>query len=185
MRGNGLRDTPAAWRIESGPRERYIFSSRRLLLATRRARRAEEEIWWHLWGYKVYVLTYSRPYYNLLDARYTKALDNIKTLRKDRVADLKAEKERLSSLSLEKSHADKLKGRMSDISSDIAAKEIERNELNERYNTVVAANAKFLETATKFREIFVKVEALGEKKKRYQEELDSARENLQEIQGII
>jgi DNA repair protein RAD50 len=116
--------------------------------------------------------------------RYTKALDSIKSLRKDRVADLKAEKERLSSLSLEKSHADKLKSRMSDINSNIATKEIDRNELNERYNAVVASNAKFLETATKFREIFVKVEALGEKKSRYQEELDSARENLQEIQGI-
>ncbi|KAI0702294.1 hypothetical protein BC835DRAFT_1404375 [Cytidiella melzeri] len=115
--------------------------------------------------------------------KYTKALDNIKTLRKDRVAELKAEKERLSSLSLEKAHADKLRTRMSDMTSNIAAKEIERDQLTERYNIVVAANAKFLETATKFRETFVKVEALEEKKKRYQEELDSARENFQEIAG--
>lgn len=69
------------------------------------------------------------------------------------------------------------------MSSNIAAKEIDRESLAEKYNAVVAANAKFLETATKFREIFVKVEALEERKKRYQEELDTARENLQEING--
>lgn len=117
--------------------------------------------------------------------RYTKALDNIKALRKDRVADLKAEQERLSSLSLEKAHADKLKSRMSDMSSNIAEKEIERDRLTDKYNEVVTANAKFLETATKFRETFVKVEALEEKKRRYQEELDNARENLQEIAGSV
>lgn len=72
---------------------------------------------------------------------------------------------------------------MSDMASNIAEKEIERDQLNEKYNEVVAANAKFLETATKFRETFVKVEALEEKKRRYQEELDNARENLQEIAG--
>ncbi|KAI0345847.1 hypothetical protein BDW22DRAFT_1353452 [Trametopsis cervina] len=115
--------------------------------------------------------------------KYTKALDAIKSLRKDRVADLKADKERLNSLSLEKAHADKLKTRISDVTSNITAKEMERDELTEKYNAVVTANAKFLETATKFRETFVKVEALEEKKKRYQDELDSARENLQEISG--
>jgi DNA repair protein RAD50 len=40
--------------------------------------------------------------------RYTKALDNIKSLRKERVADLKADKERLHSLGLEKAHADRV-----------------------------------------------------------------------------
>jgi DNA repair protein RAD50 len=40
--------------------------------------------------------------------RYTKALDNIKVLRKERVAELKADKERLQSLGLEKAHADRV-----------------------------------------------------------------------------
>lgn len=41
--------------------------------------------------------------------RYTKALDCIKTLRKERVAELKADKERLKSLELEKARADKVR----------------------------------------------------------------------------
>ena len=56
--------------------------------------------------------------------RYTKALDSIKALRKDRVAELKAEKERLESLSREKQHADKLRARLSDLTATIATKEI-------------------------------------------------------------
>lgn len=44
--------------------------------------------------------------------RYTKALDNIKVLRKERVAELKADKERLQSLGLEKAHADRVRYRL-------------------------------------------------------------------------
>jgi len=81
-------------------------------------------------------MTYSRPQGEFpsrrrsakaiyMCVRYTKALDSIKALRKDRVADLKAEKERLESLSREKQHADKLRKRISDLASTIATKEID------------------------------------------------------------
>src|ERR1700733_4358416 len=60
-----------------------------------------------------------------LSSRYTKALEAIKSLRKDRVSELKADKERLESLSREKAHADKLKNRIADLRSTIENKELE------------------------------------------------------------
>ncbi|PSR71740.1 hypothetical protein PHLCEN_2v12388 [Hermanssonia centrifuga] len=115
--------------------------------------------------------------------RYTKAVDSIKALRKERVADLKTEKERLNGLSREKSDADKLRARITEMHSTIAAKEIEHEELKRGYDILVSANQKFYDSATRFREIYVQVENLQEKKKHYQEELDSARENFREISG--
>ncbi|KAI0304359.1 hypothetical protein B0F90DRAFT_1666864 [Multifurca ochricompacta] len=96
--------------------------------------------------------------------RYTKALESIKALRKERVGELKTEKERLESLAREKGHADKLRARISDMSASIAAKEVE----------------KFEEGAIKFREIYLRVENLEKEKEKYQEELSELRANVQE-----
>lgn len=49
-----------------------------------------------------------RPSVLNMSFRYTKALDAIKNLRKERTADLKTDKERLSHLQLEKSRAEKV-----------------------------------------------------------------------------
>ncbi|PCH40037.1 hypothetical protein WOLCODRAFT_162047 [Wolfiporia cocos MD-104 SS10] len=115
--------------------------------------------------------------------KYTKALDNIKSLRKDRVAELKAEKERLESLSKEKAHADKLKARINDLRNTIVTKETEYEQLGKQIEFLIAANARFYDTSTKFRETYMKAENLNERKLRYQEEFETARENVQEIQG--
>jgi DNA repair protein RAD50 len=115
--------------------------------------------------------------------RYTKALDSIKGLRKDRVAELKAEKERLVGLAREKSHADKLKARISELSSTIAAKEVNYEETKNQYEAIVEANQKFYDHATKFRELYIKIENLGELKKRLEADLEEAKLNLQEVTG--
>ncbi|KAH7885017.1 ALG6, ALG8 glycosyltransferase family-domain-containing protein [Phlebopus sp. FC_14] len=115
--------------------------------------------------------------------RYTKALDSIKALRKDRVADLKAEKERLESLSKEKAHADKLRSRISDLNNSITSKQLQYEQCKAEYEELVKNNARFYESATKFRELYVKVENLQQKKEHYQQELSDARESVQEIEG--
>ncbi|KAI0057825.1 hypothetical protein BV25DRAFT_1994717 [Artomyces pyxidatus] len=113
--------------------------------------------------------------------KYTKALTSIKDLRKDRMAELKAEKERLESLSLQKSHADKLRGRMSDLTANMATKETEYQETKELYQQLVLSNQKFKDNAAKFREIYARVATLQETQQRYQEELDEAKSNVQEL----
>ncbi|KAJ6559188.1 hypothetical protein DFH09DRAFT_921753 [Mycena vulgaris] len=115
--------------------------------------------------------------------KYTKALDSIKSLRKDRVADLKAEKERLDGLFREKTHADKLKARIADLNQTIAAKEVEHDETKKAYDEIVISNQKFYDYATRFRELYLRVENREEIIANIQRDLDEARENLQEIPG--
>ncbi|KAH9891681.1 hypothetical protein C8Q73DRAFT_746760 [Cubamyces lactineus] len=115
--------------------------------------------------------------------KYTKALDNIKALRKERMADLKAESERLESLAREKAHADKLKARIAEMNSLIAARNAEYEELRAAYDQQVRSNQHLNDTGSKFREIYVKVDQLNQRKEQYKEELNLARENLQEIPG--
>ncbi|KAH9969662.1 P-loop containing nucleoside triphosphate hydrolase protein [Russula dissimulans] len=112
--------------------------------------------------------------------RYTKALDSIKALRKERVAELKAEKERLESLAREKGHADKLRVQISDTNATIAKKEVEYQETKKLYEALAGSNRKFEEGATKFREIYIRVESLEKEKQKYQEELADLRPNVQE-----
>jgi DNA repair protein RAD50 len=116
--------------------------------------------------------------------RYTKALDSIKALRKERLAELKADRERLDSLSREKAHADKLKGRISDLNATIADKEVQYEEAKKEYDEMVIANQKFYDYATKFREMYVAYQNLQDQKTRLQAELEDARENMQEIEGL-
>lgn len=117
-------------------------------------------------------------------SRYTKALDNIKALRKERLADLKAESERLESLAREKTHADKLKDRIKDMNEDIAARTREYENLRAAYEQQVRSNQILHDTSSKFRESYVKAEQLTQRRDQYQEELNLARENLQEIEGM-
>lgn len=115
--------------------------------------------------------------------RYSKALDSIKSLRKDRVADLKADKERLESLAKEKAHADKLRGRISDLNTTITGKQLQYEETKKQYEELVKNNARFYESATQFRELYVKVENLQQKKEHYRQELSEAKESVQEVGG--
>ncbi|PBK97431.1 hypothetical protein ARMGADRAFT_987149 [Armillaria gallica] len=110
---------------------------------------------------------------------YTKALDSIKTLRKERVADLKAEKEHLEGLRREKGHADKLRKTISDLNSTIASKEIEYDETKKSYDEIVVANAKFYEYSLKFREVFSEAESSTKNKAVLEEQLQDAKMNLQ------
>ncbi|KAI0771249.1 hypothetical protein BD413DRAFT_604552 [Trametes elegans] len=115
--------------------------------------------------------------------KYTKALDNIKALRKERMADLKAETERLQSLLREKEHADKLKTRIGEMNTLIASLTSEYEQLRAAYDQQVRSNQHLNETGSKFREIYMKVDQLNQRKEQYKEELNLARENLQEITG--
>jgi DNA repair protein RAD50 len=125
------------------------------------------------------------PLMRLKCPRYTKALDSIKALRKERVAELKAEKERLESLAREKGHADKLKARISDMNANIATKEGDYQEAKRLYEALARSNRKFEEGATKFREIYLRVENLEKEKQKYQEELAELRPNVQETDGAL
>ena len=108
-----------------------------------------EPEWRCFWGYKV-SCQLTGTFYTKFFFRYTKALVSIKNLRKDRTAELKAENERLLSLSREKSHLDKLMEHLAKLNAQIAAKEVEYEEKKQEYDSVAEANRKFYEYNTEF-----------------------------------
>lgn len=105
--------------------------------------------------------------------RYSKALDAIKSLRKDRVAELKADKERLESVHREKLHADKLRSRASDLRATIAAKELELETLRMEVETMAKQNKEFYEKATKFRETYLRAQAAQDRQKHLEDDYNS------------
>ncbi|KAH8114569.1 AAA domain-containing protein [Phellopilus nigrolimitatus] len=113
--------------------------------------------------------------------RYTKALDSIKALRKERIADLKADKERLESLSKEKNYSDKLKARVNDLQSSISVKEMRHEKLREECDRLIATNTRFYESATKFREKYSEIQHLQNDVDRYTRDLEDAMEHVKEM----
>jgi DNA repair protein RAD50 len=110
-------------------------------------------------------------------------LDAIKSLRKDRTSELKVDKERLDSLSREKAHADKHKARMTELTSTIVNKEVEYEATGKTYQALVVANQKFYDYATRFREVYLRIQSLEEQKSRFEADLEEAKLNLQEEEG--
>ena len=111
------------------------------------------------------------------------ALDSIKTLRKDRTAELKAEKERLLSLSREKAHSDKLKERITAQMALVAAKEVEYEERKQEYDALSESNRKFHELYNKFREMYVTVKNLEQSKTNTMSHLAEVKSKYQEVPG--
>ena len=100
------------------------------------------------------------------------------------MSELNAEKERLVGLSREKAHTDKLKSRISDLKSTIAAKEVEYDQAKNQHDSLAESNRKFYNYSNKFREIYVKVESLEDKEQRLRSDRDDAILSLQKIEGL-
>lgn len=122
--------------------------------------------------------------YLTFDTRYTKALDAIKNLRKERVAELKVDKERLERLSGEKSHADKLRSRIVELGQLISKKQVEYEETKGSHDALTIANTKLYEYSHKFRKVFDRADALEKQRERYQQDLAEAKETTEEIRGM-
>ena len=115
--------------------------------------------------------------------RYTKALDNIKTLRKDRVADLKVEKERLEGIAREKRHADKLRSNAADLTASIASKQVELDETQRKHAEITLSNKRFVDQASHFREIYIRAETAAKNKDKLEEDLKEALSTIKEVDG--
>ena len=76
-----------------------------------------------------------------------------------------------------------MKGRTTEISSSIATKQVEYEETKKQYEAIVEANQKFYDYASKFRDMYVKIQTLEEKKERLKSDLDDTKLNLQEVVG--
>ncbi|WVR06574.1 hypothetical protein IAU60_003606 [Kwoniella sp. DSM 27419] len=101
--------------------------------------------------------------------KYTKALDNIKALRKERTAELKVDKERLKFLKNDKDKAERMRKELQEGINQENAKQTQLEDLKERLEQIKVRNAEFYNEAREFREIFERSESLKDKKKMYEE----------------
>ncbi|KAG8827144.1 DNA repair protein rad50 [Serendipita sp. 401] len=116
-------------------------------------------------------------------SKYTKALDAIKNLRKERVAELKVDKERLEGALREKNHSDKLRGRIEDLNATVAGKEAEYQQVSERSAALEVQNKEFYERATHFRDIFLQYEASQSRKHQLEIDQREISESLELLDG--
>lgn len=103
--------------------------------------------------------------------RYTKALDSIKVLRKDRIAEFKAQKEVLNTLTHKKALAERLKRRIEEANRIITTKEVEVEQMKIAYDEIHISNIKFYQYATRFREQYIAVQLLEEQKSKSKTQL--------------
>ncbi|KZO97008.1 hypothetical protein CALVIDRAFT_480520, partial [Calocera viscosa TUFC12733] len=113
--------------------------------------------------------------------KYTKALDSIKSLRKERVSDLKAEKEKLESLKLEKNRAGKLRSQITSLQTNIGDKEAELERLTVECEQLTTSNQRFYENAVKFKETLTRVEYLTRRKEDLVKNAESLHKSIKEI----
>lgn len=113
--------------------------------------------------------------------RYTKALDNIKSLRKDRTQQLKVDKAALEGLKVDKDRADTIKTKLTHLQADLAQKEAKLEDLNEEIRVKTVQNSKFYDEATRFREIVSRAETLEEKERLHKENMEALQASMTPI----
>nr|WJN25013.1 DNA repair protein [Pseudozyma thailandica] len=113
--------------------------------------------------------------------RYTKALDNIKTLRKDRTNQLKVDKVSLEGLKVDKDRADTIKTKLTHLQADLAQKEAKLEDLNEEIRVKTVQNSKFYDEATRFREIVSRAETLEEKERLHKDSMEALKATMTPI----
>lgn len=110
-------------------------------------------------------------------------MDAIKALRKERVAELKVDKERLEGALREKNHAEKLKNRIADLNATIISKDAEYDDLKTRAETLSIQNKEFYERATKFRDTFRNFENAQNRKETLESDYRDISEALEILEG--
>lgn len=96
--------------------------------------------------------------------RYTKALDNIKSLRKERAVSLKVGKAELEGLKVDRQRADAVKEKIKKMEAELEDKEERLEGLNVEIEELTLYNKELYDKAVKFRETVVQAETLEERK---------------------
>lgn len=119
---------------------------------------------------------------DIFDAtKWTKAIDNIKVLRKDRTNDLKVAKAELEALKTDRDRSEQLKIKKTKLSETLEDKKKKLEELDDEIRRVTKENKQFYDSAVKFREIVSQAETLEDRRKLHQENRDSIQKSMKEM----
>ncbi|GFZ50594.1 Hydrolase acting on acid anhydrides [Saitozyma sp. JCM 24511] len=96
--------------------------------------------------------------------KYTKALDNIKALRKERTAELKVDRERLKFLKADKDKAERMRRELEDAINKEQRKQTQVEELKAEFERLKEINVQHYAEATGFQRVFEQFETLKQRK---------------------
>ncbi|UZJ57177.1 hypothetical protein CBS101457_006497 [Exobasidium rhododendri] len=113
--------------------------------------------------------------------RYTKALDNIKLLRKERAINLKVGKAELDGLKNDKERADALRNKTVKLQDELGSREGRLDTLNTEIEELTASNKDFYDKAVKFRETLQRAETLEEKRRLHEENMHNLKMTMTEL----
>ena len=115
--------------------------------------------------------------------KYTKALDQIKSIRKEQTAELKVDKERLLAYKTDRERAAKLESSIERLQKDIVNKGAQAEQLDEVIREVTAHNKRFYELAVEHTRILSEVENLKIRKEEKERTVEDLRRTITEIPG--
>lgn len=115
--------------------------------------------------------------------KYTKALDQIKTIRKEQTAETKVDKERLLALKTDRERAVKVQATISKLEKSIAQKSAEEENLVEYIKQVTDHNRSFYEKAVEHTRILNEVRNLEVEKNEKKKTIESLRNSMNELPG--
>ena len=115
--------------------------------------------------------------------KYTKAIDQIKSIRKEHTIELKVDRERLLALKNDRDRAVKVENTISRLEKEIEGKAIEKERLDEEVFEVTKHNKRFYELSVEHSRILNEVQTLQTKKEVTARALDSLKQTLTELPG--
>lgn len=113
--------------------------------------------------------------------RYTKALDNIKSLRKERAVTLKVEKAELDGLKQDRQRADAVKDKVRKMEAELSTKEERLEQLNIEIEELTTSNKELYDRAVRFRETVQRAESLEDKKQLHEDNLNALKSTMTEL----
>jgi DNA repair protein RAD50 len=117
--------------------------------------------------------------------RYTKALTNIKDIRKEKATELKGEKIKLDHMQKDKVRADALRKRLKDSVKQYQTKKEQHQKLGEEYQRLVQENKLIKEKGSTFRDEYQRYDALEKRQKDLGDILEDLEKGLVVMNGTF
>ncbi|KNZ54700.1 hypothetical protein VP01_287g3 [Puccinia sorghi] len=128
-----------------------------------------------------HVLNQDSTKFSKLPSLYTKALDNIKSIKKEAASELKVDKEKFTSLTTDKNRAEKLQTTIDKLTASIAAKEAKYKELETEVRSLSESNKTFYQHASRFHQIVNEHSTLSDQKANKVKIAEELKEDMEEI----
>ncbi|POW19155.1 hypothetical protein PSHT_04950, partial [Puccinia striiformis] len=113
--------------------------------------------------------------------KYTKALDNIKSIKKDAAIELKVDKEKYNNLVIDKNRAEKLQSTIDKLTTNISAKEEQYHTLEAEVKELSESNKTFYQQASRFQQIVNEHSTLSEQKENKIKIAEDLKEDMEEM----